>query len=127
MGTEIKLELKFCDNRANGFRVIEFLVFFQYSCRRPSWIFKFKMLTIFSYSGCVVDDSNRFDVIAIFVNFNRRPAAILDFEKFHFWPQNHLRGGDTKLGLKFGDNRSNIFGVIEFLVFYKMAASGHLW
>ena len=28
--------------------------------------------------------TNRFDVIAIFVNLNRRPAAILDFIKFHF-------------------------------------------
>ena len=56
-GAEMKLELKLDDNWANGFRVIEFLVFFQNSGRRPSWISKFKMLTIFSYLGCVVDDS----------------------------------------------------------------------
>ena len=35
--------------------------------------------------------SSRFNVIAIFVNFNWRPAAILDFAKFHFWPKNNLR------------------------------------
>ena len=68
----------------------------------------------------------RFDVIAIFINFNRRLAAILDFTKFHFWPQNRLRGGEAKLGLKFGNNRSDIFGVIEFLALYSMAAGGHL-
>ena len=28
--------------------------------------------------------TNRFDVIAIFVNLNRKPAAILDFTKFYF-------------------------------------------
>jgi hypothetical protein len=30
------------------------------------------------------------------------------------------------LGLKFGGNRSNRFGVITLLVFFKMAAGGHL-
>jgi hypothetical protein len=30
------------------------------------------------------------------------------------------------LGLKFGGNRSNRFGVIALLVFFKMAAGGHL-
>jgi hypothetical protein len=28
--------------------------------------------------------ANRLDVIAILVYFNRRPAAIFDFAKFHF-------------------------------------------
>ena len=70
--------------------------------------------------------TNHLDVIAIFVNFNRRPAAILDFTKFHFLPQNRLRGAEAKHSLEFCDNRSSIFGVIEFLVFYKMAAGGHL-
>ena len=70
--------------------------------------------------------TSRYNVIAIFVNFHRRPAAILDFAKFHFGPKNHVQGAETKLGLKFGDNRSRGFGVIEFLVFFKMAAGGHL-
>ena len=58
--------------------------------------------------------TNRFEVIAIFVNFNRRPAAILDFAKFHFSPENRLRGGETKHRLKFCDNRSNILELVEF-------------
>ena len=70
--------------------------------------------------------TNRFEVIAIFVNFNWRAAAILDFSKFHFGPENRLRGAETKLRLKFGGNRSRGFGVIEFLVFFKMTAGGHL-
>jgi hypothetical protein len=70
--------------------------------------------------------TTRFHVIAIFVNFNRRPAAILDFAKFHFGPQNHVQGAETKLGLKFGDNRLRGIGVIAFLVFFKMAPGGHL-
>jgi len=53
----MQIELKFDDNRANGFGVIEFLVFFKNSGRRPSWISKLKILTIFSYCSCVVDDS----------------------------------------------------------------------
>jgi hypothetical protein len=43
--------------------------------------------------------TNRFEVIAILVNFN-------------------LRGAEAKLGLKFGDIRLRRFGVIEFLVFF---------
>jgi hypothetical protein len=37
-----------------------------------------------------------------------------------------LLGAEAKLGLKFGDNRGNGLGVIEFLVFSQMAAGGHL-
>jgi hypothetical protein len=50
----------------------------------------------------------------------------LDFSKFHFWPQNRVRCAETNLGLKFDGNRSNRFRVIAFLVFFKMAAGGHL-
>jgi len=70
--------------------------------------------------------TNSFEVIAILVNFDWRPAATLDFAKFHFWPYSRLRGAETKLGLKFGDNRANGFAVIQFLVFSKMAVGGHL-
>ena len=70
--------------------------------------------------------TNGFEVIAIFVNFNGGSAAILDFAKFLFWPQNHLLGDETKLGLKFGAHRANGYWVIERLVFFKMAAGGHL-
>jgi hypothetical protein len=31
--------------------------------------------------------ANSFEVIGIFVNFKRRPAVILDFEKLHFDPR----------------------------------------
>ena len=70
--------------------------------------------------------TNRFDVIAIFLNFNWSPAAILDFAKFHFGPQNRLWGAETKPRFKFGENRTHGFGDIALLVFFKMAACGHL-
>ena len=74
---------------------------------------------------CGPNWTNHFDIIAIFVIFNRRPAAILDFAKFHFWPHSSLRGRETKFGLKFGDNRSNIFGVISVNFSWASAAILH--
>jgi hypothetical protein len=35
-------------------------------------------------------------------------------------------GAEMNLGLKFGANRSNRFGVIALSLFFKMAAGGHL-
>ena len=70
--------------------------------------------------------TNRFDAIAIFVNFNWSPAAILNFAKFHFWPKSRLWSAETKLQFKFGENRTNGLGEIAFFVFFKMAAGGHL-
>ena len=70
--------------------------------------------------------TNRFKVIAIFVNLILALAAILSFARFNFWLQSRLQGAETKLGLKFGENRAYGFEVIEFLVFFKMAAGGHL-
>ena len=53
--------------------------------------------------------THRFEVIAIFPNVIWALATILDIAKFHFGPQNHLRGVEAKLGLKFGDNRATGF------------------
>jgi hypothetical protein len=50
----------------------------------------------------------------------------LDFAKFNFWPQSRLWGAETKPRFKFGGNRTNGLGDIAFLVFFKMAAGGHL-
>ena len=54
-----------------GFQKLKFLWYFS------KWVVtaKFGLLRIKS-----------FDVIAILVNFNWIPAAILDFEIFYFWP-----------------------------------------
>ena len=54
-GAKAKLGLKFGDNRTNGLEVIDFFMCF-FSKWRPSWISNFKILTIFSYCGCRVDD-----------------------------------------------------------------------
>ena len=70
--------------------------------------------------------TNRFDVIAILVNFNRRPAAILDFENLHFWPKNRVWGTEAKLGLKFDDNRMYTFGVIQLCMKIQDGVGGHL-
>ena len=53
------------------------------------------------------NQTNGFGVIAFLVFSKWRPAAILDFAKFHFWPQNRIWGAETKLGLKFGEHRDN--------------------
>ena len=70
--------------------------------------------------------TNRFDVIAILVNFNRRPTAMLDFAKFHFWPYNRVWGVETRLGLKFYDNRMYTFGVIQLCMKIQDGVGGHL-
>ena len=70
---------------------------------------------------------NRFEVIAIFVNFNQGSAAILDLAKFYFWPQNHLWGAEMKLDLKLDDNQANGFGAIEFLVFFQNSSWRPSW
>jgi len=70
--------------------------------------------------------TNRFDVIAILVNFNRRPAAILDFAKFHFWPHSHVCGAEAKLGLKFNDNRICTSRVIQLWIKIQDGVGGHL-
>ena len=69
--------------------------------------------------------TSRFNVIAIFVNFNRRPAAILDFAKFHFWPQNLLPGAETKLGLKFGENWMYSSWIIQLCIKIQHGVGGH--
>jgi len=33
---------------------------------------------------------------------------------------------ETKLQFKFGEDLANSFGLIEFLMFFKMAANGHI-
>ena len=70
--------------------------------------------------------TNRFDVITILVNFNRWPAAILDFAKFHFRPQNRAWGTDTKLGLKFDDNGMYTSRVIQVCMKIQDGVGDHL-
>ena len=57
----------------------------------------------------------RFEVIQFLVNFSFSSAAILDFEKWQFWPIRRLGSVKTKLRTKFGENRTNGSGVIKFL------------
>ena len=70
--------------------------------------------------------TNRFEVIQILVNFSFLSAAILDFEKWRFWPVRCLRDVKAKLCVKFGENRTNGFGVFQVFANFNMAAGGHL-
>ena len=65
--------------------------------------------------------SNRLEVIQILVNFVFSSAAILDFEKWRFWHFRCLEVVKTKLPAKFGENRTNGSGVIQFFVHFKAA------
>ena len=67
--------------------------------------------------------TNCLDVIAILVDFNRRPAAILDFAKFHFF---RVWGAKTELGLKFDDNRMYTSRVIQVCMKIQDGIGGHL-
>jgi len=88
----MKLGFKFGNNRANGFRVIQFLVFSKMAVGGHLGFKNSKFLAYYLIEGAeyIIPAkfgpfrTNRFDVIAILVNFNRRSAAILDFAKFHF-------------------------------------------
>ena len=66
--------------------------------------------------------TNRFEVIKILVNFSFLSAAILDLEKWLFWPLRCLRDVKTKLCVKFSENRTNGLGVIY--VFCKLQYGG---
>jgi hypothetical protein len=71
----------------------------------------------------------RLAVIRLFVNFQMTPAAILDFRKCTFEPQKCLGCDKWKLGLMFGENRSNGSEVIRILVIIFLTqngAGGHL-
>jgi len=65
----------------------------------------------------------------IFCKFLIAPAAILDFGKCTFGAQQYLGSDKWKLGLKFGENRSNGSEVISILVIISKiqnGAGGHL-
>ena len=66
--------------------------------------------------------TNRFEVIQFLVNFRFSSAAILDFAKWRFCHFRCLGGVKTKLGAKFGENRTNGSGVIQ--VFCKFQYGG---
>jgi hypothetical protein len=88
----VNLGLKFGGNRSNRFGVIALLVFFkmaagghlrfQNSNFSPDFPIAGPQRMIPAKFGPF--RTSLFRAIAIFVNFNRRPAAILDFAKFHF-------------------------------------------
>jgi len=117
-----------CSNAKNI--MPELLILFSKWLRAAILDFMFKPLMAHTYCGRGVDNSTKFgknrtrvsEVMTIFVDLNRASAA-----KFHFWAKNRLRSAETKLGLKFEDNRTIGFEVIKFLVFFKMAAAagGH--
>ena len=66
--------------------------------------------------------TNRFEIIALFVNVILAFAAISIFSKFHFWPKNSLRAAETKLGF----SKLKIFDHILSLLFMIFAKFGPL-
>ena len=69
-----------------------------------------------------VERLNRFNVIQLLVKFVILSAAILDFEKCHFWSSQCLRATKVKLHLKFCGNRTDGSEVIQVFVNNKIAS-----